>query len=370
MPEFNSLHWFDLQFLPFLALSFVLNLFVVYLWRHKLYRYFGLTQYKAIQRIHLHETPRLGGMIILITLIFYTLTAKPSESNEILKLLLISLSPAVFFAFKEDLFHNVKPSIRFFSLLLSGFVFIGFYAGPWPKISLPLIGVLLSTNLGIWLFYPIAIVAVTNGMNLIDGVNGLCAMVSLCILGTLIFLSHHLLDTPFLIVTASLALSIISFLIFNYPKGLIFLGDLGAYSLGLMLSMLVIMICGRHPELSSWGAVLIIIYPLTEVTFTLFRRLFTGVSAHHPDLKHLHLKIYLFFKPQPYFKKVANAIVMPVLALLWLFPFIAITWFYQKPYFIILSILGFFSFYAFIYYKIPNVSNLKKVAQIVRQKKK
>jgi UDP-N-acetylmuramyl pentapeptide phosphotransferase/UDP-N-acetylglucosamine-1-phosphate transferase len=360
MPEFNSFTWFDLYFLPYLLLSFGLNLLAVYFWRQKVYRFLGLSKYKAIQRIHLHETPRLGGMVILITLMLYVLTAKSSESNSVLKLLLISISPAIFFACKEDLFHNVRPMIRLASLLICGFLFVGLYSGPWPQISLPVIGPLLSTNLGILLFYPIAMTAVANGMNLIDGVNGLCAMVSLSILGALIFLSHQLVDTPLLIVAASLTLLVISFLIFNYPKGLIFLGDLGAYSLGLILSMLIVMFYGRHPELPSWGAALIIIYPLTEVAFSLFRRLLTGVSAHHPDLKHLHLKLYLFFKPQPSFKEIANAIVMPALALLWLLPFVAITWAYQKPYFIFLGIAIFAILYGLIYLKIPTPSKKNK----------
>ena len=51
----------------------------------------------------------------------------------------------------------------------------------------------------------------------------------------------------------SAMLPIIPFMIMNYPYGRIFLGDLGAYSLGLIVSMLTIILFGRHPEISPWG---------------------------------------------------------------------------------------------------------------------
>lgn len=354
----HSFLWFDLSFIPYLMLSLFLSAAVIYAWRHQYYKHLGLTQYKAIQRIHLNETPRLGGMIILLCLATYLYQLPSGEVRDILSLLLLSLVPSFFFAFKEDLFHNVRPMLRLLSLLVSGFLFVKYYGGPWPQITIPIIGPFLSTKLGIALFYPLAMVAVTNGMNLIDGVNGLCAMVAISILGAIIFLAHHLLDHSILMVASSIGLLLFIFLIFNYPYGLIFLGDLGAYSLGMMISMLVIVIYGRHPELPSWGAVLIVIYPLTEVIFSFMRRTLKGVSAYHPDLLHLHLKLYLFFKPQPHFKHLANAIVMPSLALLWLTPFIWITWFYQKPFFILLGIVAFISLYGVIYKKIPK--SLKK----------
>jgi UDP-N-acetylmuramyl pentapeptide phosphotransferase/UDP-N-acetylglucosamine-1-phosphate transferase len=195
---------------------------------------------------------------------------------------------------------------------------------------------------------------VTNGMNLIDGVNGLCAVVSLSILGILMFLAHQTLDHAMLMTASGIGLLLMVFLLFNYPYGRIFLGDLGAYSLGMMLSMLVIVTYGRHPELPSWGAVLIVVYPVTEVVFSLMRRLVKGSSVSRPDLLHLHLKLYLFFKPQPHFKRMANAIVMPVLAILWLLPLILMTWFYQKPIFILLGIFIFLTLYGLLYKKIPS----------------
>jgi UDP-N-acetylmuramyl pentapeptide phosphotransferase/UDP-N-acetylglucosamine-1-phosphate transferase len=153
----------------------------------------------------------------------------------------------------------------------------------------------------------------------------------------------------------SVILILIPFLIFNYPYGKIFLGDLGAYSLGLIISILTIILFGRHPEISPWGAALILIYPVIEVIFSLLRRAMKGVSIYHPDKAHLHLKLFHFLRPQPSYKKLANALVTPILSPLWLFPLIAISWTYQKPFFIFIAILLFGLCYFLLYLMLPSV---------------
>jgi len=198
-------------------------------------------------------------------------------------------------------------------------------------------------------------VAVANGMNLIDGVNGLCGAAALSILSALLFLSYKTADITMLSLIFSVILILIPFMLMNYPYGRIFLGDLGAYSLGLIVSMLTIILFGRHPEISPWGAVLILIYPATEVVFSLLRRMVRGVSIYHADTAHLHLKLFYFFRPQPHYKKIANALVTPALGGLWLFPLIAISWVYQKPLFIWIAVILFIALYGLLYALIPNV---------------
>ena len=222
-------------------------------------------------------------------------------------------------------------------------------------VDVPLIGKLVALQGGVSFFYILSMVAIANGMNLIDGVNGLCGAVALSILGALLFLSYKTSDVVMLSTIFSVILILIPFLIFNYPYGKIFLGDLGAYSLGLIISMLTIILFGRHPEISPWGAVLILIYPATEVVFSLLRRAMKGVSIYHADIAHLHLKFFHFFRPQPSYKKMANALVTPILSPLWLFPLIAISWFHHKPFFIFIAILLFVLCYGLLYAIVPKI---------------
>jgi UDP-N-acetylmuramyl pentapeptide phosphotransferase/UDP-N-acetylglucosamine-1-phosphate transferase len=357
----NIMHWFDPFVLLFMGMSLALNGLVAYLWHKKFYRNLGLKTYQAVQRIHLNETPRLGGFIFILSLTSFVAFSNTNESMQLLKIILICLIPIIFMGIKEDLFHNVEPAIRLMALLFVGWLFKAQFTGPLPMLTdIPFIGKFLLLPGGISIFYILSMVAVANGMNLIDGVNGLCGAVVLSILSALLFLCYKTADISMLSLIFSVILLIIPFMLMNYPYGRIFLGDLGAYSLGLIVSMLTIILFGRHPEISPWGAVLILIYPATEVVFSLLRRVIRGVSIFHADTAHLHLKLFHFFRPQPNYKKIANALVTPTLSVLWLFPLIAITWVYQKPLFIFIAILIFLICYGLLYGIVPNVQKKKK----------
>jgi UDP-GlcNAc:undecaprenyl-phosphate/decaprenyl-phosphate GlcNAc-1-phosphate transferase len=357
----DIMRWFDFNVLIFMGMSLVLNGFIVYLWHKKFYQKLGLKSYQAIQRIHLNETPRLGGLVFILSLTSLAMYHPANDSIQLFKLILICLIPIIVIGLKEDLFHNVEPAIRLLTLLFVGWLFGAQFTGPLPVLTdIPFIGKLLSLQGGISIFYILSMTAVANGMNLIDGVNGLCGAVALSVLGALLFLSYKTSDLVMLSSIFSVILILVPFLIFNYPYGKIFLGDLGAYSLGLIISMLTIILFGRHPEISPWGAVLILIYPATEVVFSLLRRILKGVSIYHADTAHLHLKLFHFFRPHPQYKKLANALVTPTLSGLWLFPLLAITWVYQKPLFISISVILFITLYGLLYVLIPKVQKKKK----------
>jgi UDP-N-acetylmuramyl pentapeptide phosphotransferase/UDP-N-acetylglucosamine-1-phosphate transferase len=348
--------WFDTSVLHWLGISLIINGFVVYLWHKKFYLKLGLKAYQAIQRIHLNETPRLGGFIFILSLSGYLYQCHLAEEAAILSLILISLIPAILIALKEDLFHNVEPSARLLSLLFAGLLFMANYKGTLPNMAeVPFVGKFFLLQGGISFFYILGMVTVANGMNLIDGVNGLCGAAALSILAALLFLSFKTGDTVMLVVTFNLMLLLIPFMLFNFPFGKIFFGDLGAYSLGLILSMLTIILFGRHPELSPYAAVLILIYPVTEIIFTMLRRVLCGMPVFKADTLHLHLKLFRFLRPQPSYKKMANALVMPALSFLWIFPLLAITWTYQKPLFAIIAVMAFVAIYLFLYVMLPNL---------------
>jgi hypothetical protein len=92
---------------------------------------------------------------------------------------------------------------------------------------------------------------------------------------------------------------------------------------------------------------------------SLLRRMVKGVSIYNADTAHLHLKLFHFFRPQPHYKKIANALVTPALSGLWLFPLLAITWVYHKPFFIWIAVILFIAFYGLLYVLIPNAKKNK-----------
>lgn len=351
--NFDLLTWVDLASYSYFFLALFLNGIVARLWQKKIYTRLGLNVYKGIQRIHLAETPRLGGFIIIIVLTLYTFFHAEPEVALILKLSLWSMLPLVIVALKEDLFQGAKPWLRLASLLASGAIFVTSFAGPFPNFEGTFLNILFKHPLVLVFFYPLALAALANGSNLTDGVNGLCAMIYLSILGSLLFLAYQLTDNTIMMVILMEIFLIIAFLCFNYPKGQIFLGDLGAYVLAFLTGIITILFFGRHWDVSPWFAVLILIYPMTEVTFSIIRRLYRRQPIFAPDLKHLHIKIFYFLRKIPEIKRVANPSVTPILAVLWLYPLIVTPWAFKKPLLIIPFILIFLIFYGAIFLAIP-----------------
>jgi UDP-N-acetylmuramyl pentapeptide phosphotransferase/UDP-N-acetylglucosamine-1-phosphate transferase len=83
------------------------------------------------------------------------------------------------------------------------------------------------------------------------------------------------------------------FLLWNYPRGLIFLGDGGAYLIGFVIAELSVLLVARNPSVSAWFPLLLSFYPIFETLFTMYRRIVIG-KRHPglPDAAHLHQLIY------------------------------------------------------------------------------
>ena len=140
----HIMQWFDPSVLIIMGMSLVLNGLVAYLWHKKFYRNLGLKTYEAIQRIHLNETPRLGGLILILSLVSLVAFSNTNESIQLLKIILICLIPIILVGIKEDLFHNVKPAIRLLALLIVGWLFTVKYTGVVPNLAdISIIGKLL-----------------------------------------------------------------------------------------------------------------------------------------------------------------------------------------------------------------------------------
>ena len=355
--NFDLLKWVDPSSFGYVFLALILNATVAILWHKKIYKKLGLQVYAAIQRIHLAETPRLGGLIIISVLTLYTYLHAEPEVAIILKLCLWSMLPLVIIALKEDLFQDVRPALRLAALLSSGALFVMYFSGPYPSFDGTFLDLFFKHPIALLLFYPIALSALANGSNLTDGVNGLCGMIFLSILGSLLFLAYQLGDNTILMVILIVMMLIGAFLCFNYPKGQIFLGDLGAYVLAFLTGIITIIFFGRHSEISPWFPVLILIYPMTEVAFSMVRRLYRGKPVFSPDTKHLHIKIFYFLRKIPQMKLYANPTVMPLLSVLWAYPLIVTPWAFKKPILILPFILIFCVIYSSLYRAIPTPKN-------------
>ena len=92
-----------------------------------------------------------------------------------------------------------------------------------------------------------------------------------------------------------------AFLLWNWPRGKIFLGDSGAYLLGFWVVEVGLLLVLRNPEISPITPVVIGVFPLIETIFSMYRRKFLRLHPmNHPDALHLHTLVYrrLVFNPR------------------------------------------------------------------------
>jgi UDP-N-acetylmuramyl pentapeptide phosphotransferase/UDP-N-acetylglucosamine-1-phosphate transferase len=137
------------------------------------------------------------------------------------------------------------------------------------------------------------VTGVANSINIIDGFNGLASMCVLMMLVAVAYVAFQVGDT--LIFDAALigTGAVLGFFVWNYPAGLIFLGDGGAYLLGFYLAELAVLLLHRNPSVSPIFTLLLCAYPIFETIFTMYRRkVVRGVSTGAPDGIHLHTLIH------------------------------------------------------------------------------
>lgn len=258
------------------------------------YKTFNIKQYQSKQRLHQHEVPRFGGIIIYVFLVPIAIIYL---KNPLLTALLIAFIPLGLLSIKEDFHLHTRPSLRIMMMILSCFVFIFLMPGQFPRIDIPVIGEWISYMPVKLMFFTFSIMVIVNGNNLIDGINGNMVFTNLIQITVLACISFQLEDIEFFKLCLLIILFLLIFIPFNFPCGRIFMGDTGAYLFGFVISGMTIYFFGKYDEILSWNALLILFYPSIELLFSFARKRFVHrISPLSADAKHLHTIIFRYLK--------------------------------------------------------------------------
>jgi UDP-N-acetylmuramyl pentapeptide phosphotransferase/UDP-N-acetylglucosamine-1-phosphate transferase len=250
----------------------------------------------GVQKFHLFAVPRIGGLSLVLG-VFGALGFRYFHNEEVGTfglILLASTLPAFLFGFLEDLTKKIGIKSRLLATVISALL-AGYFLGAWLS-SLQIFGIdnlMLSFPWFAILITCFAVTGVANSFNIIDGYNGLSGMVAVIILGGIVYVAFQLSDFEIMIAALAMIGAILGFLVFNYPRGAIFLGDGGAYLIGFWIAELSVLLTARHIEVSKWFPLLLCAYPIFETLFTIYRRIF--IHKTHPgmpDASHLHQMIY------------------------------------------------------------------------------
>jgi len=154
---------------------------------------------------------------------------------------------------------------------------------------------------------------------------------------------------------------ICGFFVWNYPRGLIFLGDGGAYLIGFWISITGILLVERNPQVSPWFVLLVNAYPIFETVFSVYRKLNQGKNPSVADGLHMHQLIYKRITSRPItstidseriMKNQANAQTSKYLWIIALIAIIPALLFWEYSLVLQISFIAFCAIYVWLYYLI------------------
>lgn len=274
----------------------------------------------AVQASHVGDTLRLGGVAVFFGLLLGAVPLSGYSNGEFSIYLLISTVPVFLAGLAEDLGYLVSATGRFIAALVSAAMAV-WLLGFWINSpNVPGLTTLLSIA-------PVAIVITVlfaalycHSVNLIDGMNGLSSVV---VISSALAISYVAYEADLEQITALGALfasAMLGFLLLNWPKGRLLLGDAGAYGAGHGLVWLAIAL-GELSDIAPPAIVLILFWPLAETGYTIIRRLLGGKSILRPDRMHLHqrirrgLEITILGKRREVSNPLTTALMTPMIAL-------------------------------------------------------
>ena len=247
------------------------------------------------QKFHARPVPRVDGAGVMVAIVSGVVIAQVNEAPVARALwLLIGCSlPAFVAGIAEDLTKNVSPRRRLLATAISASLAVWLLDAVITRTDIPIVDPIIRWAPFAVLLTVFVITGVANAINIIDGFNGLASMCVLMMILALGYVAFQVGDT--FIFTASLitAGAVLGFFVWNFPAGLIFLGDGGAYLLGFLLAELSILLVHRNASVSPMFPLLLCAYPIFETIFTIYRRkVVRGVATGLPDGIHLHTLIH------------------------------------------------------------------------------
>jgi len=247
------------------------------------------------QKFHAAPVPRVGGISIFagallgVAALWFRQPGIAASAT----LLLACAIPAFGSGLTEDLTKTQSPRRRLFFTAVSAALGVWLLDAVIDRTSIPGLDWLVSFSLVAAVVTVFVVAGVANSLNIIDGFNGLASMCAMLMLASLGYVGFQVGDALILWLAVAGVGAVLGFFVWNFPSGLIFLGDGGAYFLGFYVAELAILLLHRNPTVSPMFPLLVCIYPVFETVFSIYRRkMLRGQPAGMPDGIHLHSLIY------------------------------------------------------------------------------
>ena len=243
------------------------------------------------RRMHDHPIPRMGGLAIFFGFILSAIIFVPLETP--IRGMLLGGVIIVILGIFDDIY--ALPALPKLIVQIVAAVIAVWSGNVIETISNPnIFSNDLYWELG-WLSIPVTviwIVAVTNAVNLIDGLDGLACGVSTISSMTVLVIALTVAEPTVAVLMACLAGGCIGFLPYNTNPAKIFMGDTGSTFLGYVLAVVSIQGLFKYYTLISFVVPFLMLgLPIFDTCFAFIRRIAHGQSPMHADRSHIHHRL-------------------------------------------------------------------------------
>jgi UDP-GlcNAc:undecaprenyl-phosphate GlcNAc-1-phosphate transferase len=244
------------------------------------------------RKVHAHPMPKIGGIAMALGALIPV--ALNTNGNQFMQAVLIGSWIVVIFGVIDDL-KDFGYKFKFVGQILAATVVI-FYG----RLKISTLGVCLpeGVHLPDIIAIPLtllAIVGVTNAINLSDGLDGLAGGSSLLIficIGYLAYTGAYIASNYFIVLMSAAAIgAIFGFLRFNTYPATVFMGDSGSQLLGFLAITLSLGLTQCNTPLSSFLPLLLLGFPVLDTLTVMVERISDGKSPFKADKNHFHHKL-------------------------------------------------------------------------------
>ena len=248
-----------------------------------------------VRKVHASAIPRIGGLAIFLSAIGLVIAALFLDNNigeafRRAQTQIVALLAAGTFIFIVGLIDDLR-GMRVRHKLLAQIVAATAICLAGVRIDLLGVANLITVNLG-WLSFPVTIfwiVAITNAVNLIDGLDGLAAGISAVVCAVIAIFAFDIGQPLLVMLMLALLGSLSGFLFYNFNPARIFMGDCGSMFLGFIMASASVLCATKSRTIIALALpTLALGLPIFDTIFSMLRRYLKRRGIMSPDRGHLH----------------------------------------------------------------------------------
>lgn len=245
------------------------------------------------RRVNKKTMPTMGGLAIFIAFNFTNFVLLHGQYPMRMMLALFIAQCVILVTGIIDDIYELKPYQKLIGMIIAALTVYYLAHIRMTTLTIPFIG---TVKLGL-LSLPITLIwilAITNAINLIDGLDGLATGIAIIALTTSALTGYFFLNvtnTFISLMIATLVAALIGFLPYNFYPATIYLGDTGSLFIGFMISVFALFGLKNATFISIIIPVVILGVPITDTVFAIIRRTLNKKPIMKPDKHHLHHRL-------------------------------------------------------------------------------